>query len=203
MKWFRPQEYYTSDGWRGQKKCGSGVTVAQGFHYIDLLQYLVGQASEVDARMTNIGHPGINVEDDVLAHIHYTCGAEGVVQLSTALWPGTDIRIEIHGSGGTAVMIGEKIQTWKFTDERPDDEQIRTFGDSSQATGAGGAADFGHRDHMVVVQDMIDCIESRRNVVIPVTSVRPTLEIILAMYHSAKQNRPVALPISDDDTVWD
>jgi UDP-N-acetyl-2-amino-2-deoxyglucuronate dehydrogenase len=202
MKWFRPQEYYTSDGWRGQKKCGSGVTVAQGFHYIDLLQYLAGQASKVEAKMTNIGHPGINLEDEVMAQIDYRCGAKGVVQLSTALWPGTDIRIEINGTNGTAVVIGEKIQTWKFRDERPEDEQTRTFGSSSQATGAGGAADFGHRDHTVVVQDMIDCIKSGRDVVIPVTSVRPTLEIVLAMYHSAKHNKPITLPISDDDNVW-
>ncbi len=203
MKWFRPQEYYTSDGWRGEKKCGSGVTVAQGFHYIDLLQFLAGEASTVDARMTNIGHPGIRVEDEVLAHIQYRCGAKGVVQLSTALWPGTDIRIEVNGTDGTAVMIGETIQTWKFRGERPEDEQIRTFGDSSQATGAGGAADFGHRDHAVVVQDMIDSIGSEREVVIPVTTVRPTLEIVLAMYQSAKHRRPVALPISDDETAWD
>jgi UDP-N-acetyl-2-amino-2-deoxyglucuronate dehydrogenase len=202
MKWFRPQEYYTSDGWRGQKKCGSGVTVAQGFHYIDLLQYLVGHASTVDAQMTNIGHPGINLEDEVTAHLQYRCGAQGVVQLSTALWPGTDVRIEINGTNGTAVMIGERIQTWKFRDERPEDEQIRTFGSSAQATGAGGAADFGHRDHTVVVQDMIDGIQSDREVVIPVASVRPTLEIVLAMYHSAKHGRPITLPISDDDSVW-
>ena len=175
MKWFRPQEYYTSDGWRGQKKSGSGVTVAQGFHYIDLLQYLAGQAAEVDAGMTNIGHPGISLEDEVLAHIRYRCGAQGVVQLSTALWPGTDVRIELNGVNGTAIMTGEKIQTWKFRDELPEDEQIRSIGDSSQATGAGGAADFGHRDHMIVVQDMIDALRSDREVVIPVASVRPTL----------------------------
>jgi UDP-N-acetyl-2-amino-2-deoxyglucuronate dehydrogenase len=202
MKWFRPQEYYSSEGWRGQRKCGSGVTVAQGFHYIDLLQYLVGHANTVDATMTNIGHPGINLEDEVLAQIEYRCGAKGIVQLSTALWPGTDVRIELHGTNGSAVMIGERIQTWQFRDERPEDEQIRTIGNSSQATGAGGAADFGHRDHMVVVQDMIDCITSGGDVVIPVASVRPTLEIVLAMYESAKHKRPVTLPVVDDDSVW-
>jgi UDP-N-acetyl-2-amino-2-deoxyglucuronate dehydrogenase len=202
MKWFRPQEYYTSDGWRGQRKSGSGVTVAQGFHYIDLLQYLAGQARTVEAKMTNLGHPGISLEDEVLASIEFMCGAKGVVQLSTALWPGTDIRIELNGTNGTAVMIGEKIQTWKFKDERPEDEQIRAIGNSQQATGAGGAADIGHRDHTVVVQDMIDCIRSARDVVIPVASVRPTLEIVLAMYQSAKHGRPVTLPVLDDDDVW-
>jgi hypothetical protein len=99
-------------------------------------------------------------------------------------------------------MVGETIQTWKFRDERPEDEQIRTLGSAAQATGAGGAADFGHRDHMVVVQDMIDCIGSDMEVVIPVTSVRPTLELVLAMYHSAKHQRAVTLPITDDDAIW-
>jgi UDP-N-acetyl-2-amino-2-deoxyglucuronate dehydrogenase len=202
MKWFRPQEYYTSAGWRGQQRCGSGVTVAQGFHYIDLLQYIAGEARTVDARMTNLGHPGISLEDDVLAHLRFRSGTEGVVQLSTALWPGTDVRIEINGTSGTAVVVGEKIQTWKFQDERPEDEEIRTLGDSSQATGAGGAADFGHRDHTVVVQDMIDSVRSGREVVIPVSTVRPSLEIVLAMYQSAKKREPVVLPITDDESVW-
>jgi UDP-N-acetyl-2-amino-2-deoxyglucuronate dehydrogenase len=202
MKWFRPQEYYTSDEWRGLKRCGSGVTVAQGFHYIDLLYFLAGEASEVYAQMTNIGHPGVGLEDDVLAHIEYRCGARGVVQLSTALWPGTDIRIELNGTNGTAVMVGEKIHTWKFRDERPEDEQIRTLGNPLQATAAGGAAAFGHSDHTVVVQDMIDCIGTKREVVTPVVSVRPALETILAMYHSARRHAPVSLPISDDESVW-
>jgi UDP-N-acetyl-2-amino-2-deoxyglucuronate dehydrogenase len=162
----------------------------------------VGPASEVDARMRNIGHPGIKLEDDVVAHLQYRCGAMGVIQLSTALWPGTDVRIEINGTDGTAIVVGEKMHTWKFMDERPEDEQIRTLGDSSQATGAGGAADLGYRDHRIVVQDMIDSIGKGGEVVIPVHSVRPSLEMVLAMYHSAKLSRPVRLPISDDDTVW-
>lgn len=202
MKWFRGQDYYTSDGWRGQKQSGSGVTVAQGFHYIDLLQFIAGPAAKVEAKMTNINHPGINLEDDVIAHIDYACGAKGVVQLSTAIWPGTDIRIEINGTEGTAVMVGEVMQTWKFKEEKPEDEQIRKFGDASQATGAGGAADFGHSDHTVVVQNMIEAINNDTDVVIPVRDVRPSLEIVLAMYQSAKYNKPVEMPIKDDNAVW-
>lgn len=203
MKWFRPQEYYTADPWRGQKRSGSGVTVAQGFHYIDLLQHLAGPARTVEARMINIGHPGVNVEDDVVAHLHYAGGAQGFVHLSTALWPGLDIRVELHGTHGTAVMVGERIHTWRFREELPEDYQIRTIGDPTQATGAGGAADFGHRDHMVVIQDMIDSIASRREVVIPVSDVRPTLEIVLAMYQSAHRKGPVTLPVVDDESVWE
>jgi predicted dehydrogenase len=202
MKWFRPQDYYVSDGWRGQKKSGSGVTVAQGFHYIDLLQYLAGSAIKVEAKMTNIGHPSISLEDETIANIDYANGAKGIVQLSTALWPGTDIRIEINGENGTAIMTGETINTWKFKDEKPEDEQIKKLGNAAQATGAGGAADFGYHDHMVVIQDMIDSINKGKEIVIPVSSVRPSLEIVLAMYQSAAKNVPVQLPIEDDESIW-
>ncbi|MEN6387039.1 MAG: Gfo/Idh/MocA family oxidoreductase [Phycisphaerales bacterium] len=202
MKWFRGKDYYTSAGWRGQQKSGSGVTVAQGFHYIDLLQYLAGPASKVEAKMTNIAHPGIKLEDDVIAYLEYANGGKGVIQLSTALWPGTDIRIEINGTKGTSIMVGEKIQTWKFQDERPEDTEIRSIGNAAQATGAGGAADFGHADHTVVVQDMIDRITDGKEVVIPVTAVRPTLEIVLAIYQSAKSGKPICSPFNDDDNIW-
>jgi hypothetical protein len=68
---------------------------------------------------------------------------------------------------------------------------------------ASGAADFGHADHMVVIQDMIEAINQNREVIIPVTSVRPMLGIVLAMYQSAARNQPVNLPVQDDKSIWD
>jgi predicted dehydrogenase len=203
MKWFRSTEYYHSDAWRMSRKSGAGVTVQHAFHYVDLLQYLVGPVSKVHARMTNLAHPMVPLEDTLLAFVDFKCGAQGVVEASTALWPGTDVRIEINGTDGTAIMGGEKMVTWKFRDDRPEDAEIRTCGSASQATGAGGAADLGHADHTVVIQDMIDAINQDREVIIPVTSVRPALEIVLAMYQSAARGQPVALPVQDDEAVWE
>ncbi len=57
MKWYRSTEYYLSDAWRSQRQSGAGVTIQHAFHYVDLLQYLVGPAESVQARMTNLGHP--------------------------------------------------------------------------------------------------------------------------------------------------
>jgi predicted dehydrogenase len=202
MKWYRSTEYYHSDAWRMSRQSGAGVTVQHAFHYIDLLQYLAGPAHQVQARMTNIAHPSVQLEDTTLAFLDFECGAQGIVEASTALWPGTDVRIEINGENGTAIMSGERLVTWKFREERPEDAEIRTYGSATQATGAGGAADLGHADHMVVIQDMVDAINENRDVIIPVTSVRPTLEIVLAMYQSAARGQPVALPVQDDDSVW-
>jgi len=203
MKWYRSIDYYQSDAWRQSRRSGAGVTVQQAFHYIDLLQHLAGPVARVEARMTNLNHPSVKLEDSLLAFLEYRNGARGVVQASTALWPGTDIRIELNGDDGTAIMTGEKVAFWKFKEEREEDGSIRTLGRSDQATGAGGAADLGHHDHKAVIQDFIDAIREDREVVIPVSSVRHALEIVLAMYQSAARGVPVDLPIVDDPGIWE
>ena len=82
------------------------------------------------------------------------------MQASTALWPGTDVRIEINGENGTAIMSGERMETWKFRDERPEDAGIRQYGSGAAATGATGAADLGFADHQVVIEDLARAVLS-------------------------------------------
>jgi len=202
MKWFRSSEYYRTDAWRMSRCSGAGVTIQQAFHYIDLLQYLVGPVKRVQAHMTNLAHPDIPLEDTVLAFVTYESGAQGVVEASTALWPGTDVRIEVNGENGTAIMVGEYMDTWKFKDERPEDNEIRRYGSAAVATGATGAADLGFHDHQTVIEDMVSAIEHGREPMITLASVRPTLEWALAMYQSAKQHETVDLPILDEQAVW-
>ena len=122
--------------------------------------------------MTNLAHPGITLEDTTLAFVTYQNGAQGVVEASTALWPGTDVRIEVNGERGTAVLAGERMDTWKFQDERPEDEEIRRLGSASAATGARGAADLGFLDHQAVIEDMARAIEAGCEPMITLASVR-------------------------------
>ncbi len=201
MKWFRTTEYYQSDAWRMSRRSGAGVTIQQAFHYLDLLLYLMGPAKTVQARMNNLAHPKVEIEDTLLAFLDYQNGAQGVVQASTALWPGTDLRVEINGENGTAIMVGERMETWKFREERPEDGEIRQYGSTAVATGATGPADLGFRDHQVVIEDMVEAIQTGRDPLISLESVRPTLEAALAMYRSAKLETPVQLPLADEE-VW-
>ena len=201
MKWYRSTEYYQMDAWRTSRRSGAGVTIQQAFHYLDLLLYLMGPAKSVHARMNNLAHPKVELEDTLLAFLDYQNGAQGVVQASTALWPGTDLRVEVNGENGTAIMVGERMDTWKFKEERPEDAEIRTYGSAAVGTGASGPADLGFRDHQLVIEDMVESIQTGRDPLITLASVRPTLETALAMYLSAKKQAPVTLPLGDAE-VW-
>jgi predicted dehydrogenase len=53
----------------------------------------------------------------------------------------------------------------------------------------------------MVIEDMVESIQTGRDPLITLASVRPTLETALAMYLSAKTNHPVSLPLVDEN-VW-
>lgn len=195
MKWFRTTDYYMSDDWRQQRDQGAGVTIQHAFHYIDLLHHLMGPVKSLRAHMSNLAHPQVDLEDTLLAFLRYENGAQGVVQASTALYPGTDIRLEINGENGTAIMEGERITTWDFGDEQPDDEEVRSIGSEQAKTAAAGAADFAFFEHQWLIEDMIRAIETDGEPRVTCPSARGTLEIALAMYKSADEGTEVTLPL--------
>lgn len=193
MKWFRPQDYYHLDAWRSSREHGAGVTVQQAFHYYDLALYLMGPVTRVWARMENLAHPGVPVEDTTLALMDYANGARGVLQASTAMFPGSDLRIEINGSTGTATMVGERVVRMDFQDKRPEDAQALTIGAAQGPTGAGGAAAFQHHEHMYLIEDLCDAIRENRDPRVTGREGRRTLELALAMYDSAETGRWIEL----------
>ena len=203
MKWFRSIDYYKSDAWRSSRRSGAGVTIQHAFHYLDLCQYLMGPARRVLARMENLAHPEVLLEDTLIATIDWANGALGLAEASTALWPGTDVRIELNGIDGTAIMVGERMDTWKLREEQPQDEEIRQYGSAAVGTAATGPADFSFFDHQIVIDDMAGAIGEKREPCIPAASVRPTLELALALYLSAKEGRAVELPLASEDGIFD
>ncbi len=186
MKWFRPDSYYHLDSWRSSREHGAGVTVQQAFHYYDLLLYLLGPISRVWARMDNLAHPGVPVEDSTTALFEYANGARGVMQASTAMYPGSDLRIEINGSKGTAVLVGERLVRFQFEDERPEDAAVLQIGAQQGPTGAAGAASFQYFEHQYLIEDLCEAIRRNRDPRITGREGRKTLELALAMYDSAE-----------------
>jgi predicted dehydrogenase len=53
----------------------------------------------------------------VNALVSYENGATGVIQASTAFWPGYSERVEIHGTRGTAIVTGDKLTAWDVEDD--------------------------------------------------------------------------------------
>ncbi len=112
--WYRTQSYYDSGDWRATWDGeGGGVLLNQCPHNLDLLQWICGMPSKVQAFCHNGKWHDIEVEDDVTAYLEYPGGATGVFVTTTADAPGTN-RFEITLEGGKLVCEDEKLVLHKL-----------------------------------------------------------------------------------------
>src|SRR5260370_31889196 len=82
MLGWREPSYYLSDPWRGTWKGeGGGVVVSQAPHYLDLLSWFMGPASDMHAYWDNYNHPGIELDDTVVASVRFHNGGVGFLVL--------------------------------------------------------------------------------------------------------------------------
>ncbi len=204
VKWHRTQEYYDSGAWRGTWELdGGGALMNQAVHSVDLLAWLMGPVAEVTAHTDTLAHERIAVEDTAVATVRFENGALGVIEASTAAFPGYLKRIELHGSTGSAMMEEEDIVKWDFAEKAPGDEEIRRQMEQSVSTG-GGASDptaIGHHGHTLQFQDHLQAIDEDRRPAVDGPEGRRAIEIILAIYQSAETGQAVQLPLASDPVL--
>ncbi len=201
VKWYRTQDYYDSGQWRGTWDLdGGGALMNQAIHSVDLLTWLMGPVAEVTANTATLAHERIEVEDVATALLRFENGALGVIEATTAAYPGWLKRIEIHGTHGSACLEEEDIKKWEFSEMSAEDRKIAEQFENRTQTG-GGAADptaIGHAGHSAQFRDFVDAIKQNRSPRIDGSEGRRSVEIIRAIYKSARTSRMVRLPLKSE-----
>ncbi len=185
IKWYRSQEYYNSGAWRGTWALdGGGPFINQGIHFIDLLLSVMGPVRRVNAKTKNAIHQ-IEVEDMGMAMIEFASGAYGVIQASTAVFPGLPARLEIHGTEGTVRIEGEKMAFKHIRGEGP------VKAGEVVAAGAANPMSIDVIPFVREFKDIITAIKEKREPIVSGPEARRSLELILSIYRSSREGRPV------------
>jgi len=204
VKWFRSQAYYDSGAWRGTWQLdGGGALMNQAIHSVDLLTCFMGPVVEVRAQMATLAHERIAVEDTAMATLRFASGALGVIEATTAAYPGYLKRIEISGSEGSAAMEEEDIVRWDFAKPDRRDKQVQEAMAQRKSTG-GGASDpsaIGHHGHAEQFRDLLEAIKKNRAPVVDGPGGRRSVEIILAIYKASETGKAIQLPLASDPTL--
>src|SRR5207247_10950567 len=88
VKWYRPPEYYSNSKWRGTLALdGGGALINQGVHTVDLLLWLLGDVTRVQAR-TATALQKIGGEATGGALREFAAGALGILPSTTVPFPG-------------------------------------------------------------------------------------------------------------------
>jgi predicted dehydrogenase len=192
-KWYRTQAYYDSAGWRGTWALDGGSLMNQGVHYVDLLRWCMGPVSEVTAVCTTQAHQ-IEAEDTALAIVRFGSGAVGTILSSTAAYPGFPQRLEVTGTDGTVIVEDGQIVRRAFG---PGSAGAPAADSGTGGAGAGAAADPVAIDvaaHAAQIADLLAAIDEGREPAVSGEAGREALEIVCAVYESARTGQTVRLP---------
>ena len=187
--WTRPQDYYDQASWRGTWEFDGGAFMNQASHYVDLLDWLIGPIDKVQAMLSTT--LDIEVEDTGVLNIKWRNGALGSMSVTMLTYPkNLEGSITILGEKGTVRVGGvavNEIQHWEFDKEKDYDNQIKNANyETSSVYG------FGHPSYF---KNVIDVLQSKNE---PETDGREglkSLEILIAAYLSARDNKTVSLPL--------
>jgi UDP-N-acetyl-2-amino-2-deoxyglucuronate dehydrogenase len=199
VNWYRTQGYYDSGAWRGTWSLdGGGALMNQSIHTIDLLQYLIGPVDSVFAHTATLAHERIEVEDVAVATVKFKNGALGTITGTTSAYPGLSSRLEVFGTDGSAVIEHDRL-THLYVKSSEQDGQPQNLA-AKDLEAPDPTAVFGYA-HGLQIQDMMNAIREGREPLVNGEEGLKPLEIILAIYESARTGKEINLPLNTVNAV--
>jgi predicted dehydrogenase len=191
VHWKRTQEYYEANGgWRGTWDLdGGGSLMNQSIHTIDLVQWLMGGIASVSANIATLTHD-IETEDTATASVVFRSGALGTIQGTTSAGSDWPVRVEVVGTGGRVVIEKGELTVWEGDSELTDD--LLTDSDKAFVEGWEPEERFGLA-HQRQLRLILTALQDGETPPVPAPEARKAVDIILAIYESAKSGTRVAV----------
>ncbi|HVE94963.1 MAG TPA: Gfo/Idh/MocA family oxidoreductase [Acidimicrobiales bacterium] len=196
VAWRRRADYYAAP-WRGLWTTEfGGVLLSQAIHAIDMLTYIAGPAARVFCRLTTRVN-SIEVEDCAAASIELSDGS--LATLTATLGSPEEVtRHRYHFAGfsaesGTA-PYASSADPWTITPDTP------------EAAATIAATLDGWVDHAEEWQGQFarfaDALDSGSEPPVTLADARASIELLTAMYASARSGEDVTLPIGSDHPFY-
>ncbi len=188
--WQRPQHYYDQAKWRGTWEFDGGAFMNQASHYIDALYWLIGDVDYVLADTATMARR-IETEDTGAAILKFRNGVIASINVTMLTYPKNfEGSITIMGEKGTAKIGGmavNKIEKWDFADYDDDDKCIDDNNYNPPNV-------YGY-GHLKYYQNVVDTLLKKSAAETDGRNGMKSLEIIQAIYLSAKLGKKIALPL--------
>lgn len=192
VRWNRNEDYYTQAPWRGKWASDGGALMNQCIHGIDLLRWMMGdEIDEVYGVTRRQFHDYLEAEDLGMAVVKFKNGAVATIEGTTNVYPkNLEETLYLFGEKGTVKLGGKStnaIDVWDFSDAYDADDKNKGLCEETSNVYGNG--------HTSLYADVMDAIRTDRRPYVDAVAGRNALELVLAIYKSQKEGKPVKLPL--------
>ena len=185
VTWHRGDNYYASSDWRGiSEKEGGGVLINQSIHTFDLMNYFLGNPTKVKAKVANLAHPTIEVED--IAEGVITYGDTRISFFVNTFHPNdAPISFELICENGRIEAVGENAKiTWN-------NGKIENATADTDAQKEYGMKTYWGVSHIKQIKDFYNDLSQNKKVKIDGESAIITQKLISGIYESSSKNKEI------------
>ena len=184
--WNRDERYYHKGDWHGTKDLDGGTLFTQFSHFIDMMYWLFGDITNINATFKDFSHKNLtDFEDSGIVFFDFVDGGSGSLNYSTSVFDKNfESSITIIGEKGTIKIAGQYMNEVVYCNikdyEMPELEA--TNPPNSYGEYKGSAA-----NHQYVIQNVIDTINGKSAITTNALEGLKVVEIIERIY-SLKKN---------------
>ena len=198
VRWNRDKNYYNQAPGRGTWAQDGGALMNQCIHGIDLLRWMMGgEIDEVYGKTKQQFHHYLQAEDLGMAVVSFKNGTVATIEGTTNVYPkNLEETLYLFGETGTVKIGGtstNNIDVWDFADETEADAENKGLKEATSNVYGNG--------HTSLFADVIDAVKNNRQTYVDAKAGRDALELVLAIYKSAAEGKPVKLPLKECSTL--
>jgi UDP-N-acetyl-2-amino-2-deoxyglucuronate dehydrogenase len=179
--WNRDSRYYKSDGWKGKLALDGGTLFTQFSHFIDIMYWLFGDISDIQAKFNDFSHTTLtDFEDSGMVNFNFVNGGMGSLNYSTSVWDkNLESSLTIVAEKGSVKIGGQYMNEVEYC--HIENYEMPVLAEANPANDYGpykGSA----ANHNYVYENVIDTLKNRTTVTTNALEGLKVVEIIERIY---------------------
>ncbi len=186
--WNRDERYYKKGGWKGTQDLDGGTLFTQFSHWIDLLYWLFGDISDIQAKFNDFNHSNLTeFEDSGFVSFNFVNGGMGSINYSTAVWDkNLESSISVVGSKGSVKIGGQYMDKVEVCHIK--DYTMPELAETAPANDY-GAYKGSANNHHFMIQNVIDTLTGKTTITTNALEGMKVVDMIERIYSLRKPNR--------------
>ena len=198
---FRTRLYHKSGSWRSSWKGeGGGALINQGYHLLDMWQYLFGLPDCVYACIPFGKYNDFQVDDEATLLMEYPNKITGSFIISTGEGASSE-RLEIVGTGGRIILDNNRLTLTEFDCDTT--EYAKTANVTSREELKEHRREFSFEENTnayeIMLKNFADAILYGEKLIAPGSESADTLSLVNGAYLSAWKGKKVTFPLDEEE----
>lgn len=176
--WNRDERYYKAGGWHGTADMDGGTLFTQFSHFVDIMYWLFGDITDIQARFADFNHTGMtDFEDSGIVNFRFIeSGGIGSLNYSTSVWDkNLESSLLIIAENGSIKIGGQYMDKVEYCHirnyEMPELEPTNPGNDYGAYKGSA-------QNHHLVIRNVVNVLSSGNSAETITTNVLEGMKVV-------------------------